>query len=148
MFELPTQCWSIVLEIANVLGIIQMNQDDHDTDQEFSNDASEDAGESTLSSDIKEDDLDNQHEFLHQDQARRDKTIQSTPVPLPKILSHADTVIARTSLPNLWHRAGAIAPPLLKRQESTINIICKLDVVPAQALPLPKAGGDQNVAHP
>ena len=45
-----------MLEIANVLGIIQTNQDDHDTYQEFSNDASEDAGESTLSSDIKEDD--------------------------------------------------------------------------------------------
>jgi len=36
-----------------------------------------------------------------------------------------------------------MAPPLLKRQKSTINISRKSDIV--QALPLPKAGGDQNV---
>jgi hypothetical protein len=36
-----------------------------------------------------------------------------------------------------------MAPPLLKRQQSTINISCESDFV--QALPLPKAGGDHNV---
>jgi hypothetical protein len=36
-----------------------------------------------------------------------------------------------------------MAPPLLKRQKSTINISHESDIV--QALPLPKAGGDQNV---
>ena len=38
-----------------------------------------------------------------------------------------------------------MAPPLLKRQKSTINISCQSDIV--QALPLPKAGADQNVAR-
>jgi len=59
--------------------------------------------------------------------------------------ARADTVIARTSLPNLRHPARAMAPPLLKRQKSTINISCQSDIV--QALPLPKAGADQNVAQ-
>jgi hypothetical protein len=98
-----------------------------------------------LSSDIEEDDLDNQQEVLHLDQARRDKTIRSTKVPPPKKRSRADTVIARTSLPNLRHPARVIVPPLLKRQNSTINISCESDIV--QALPLPKAGGNQNVPH-
>jgi len=75
MFELPTQPSSIVLEIANVRAIILMKQDDNDTDREISKKESEDHGESTLSSDIEEDDLDNQQEVLHQDQACLDKTI-------------------------------------------------------------------------
>jgi hypothetical protein len=143
MFELPTQPSSIVLEIANVRAIILMKQDDDDTDREISENECEDLGESTLSSDIEEDDLDNQQEVLHLDQARRDKTIRTTRVPPPKKRSRADTVIARTSLPNLRHPAGAMVPPLLKRQKSTINISRESDIV--QALPLPKAGGDQNV---
>jgi hypothetical protein len=101
MFELPTQPSSIVLEIANVRAIILMKQDDNDTDLEISENESEHLGESTLSSDIEEDDLDNQQEVPHLDQARRDKTIQTTRVPPPKKRSRADTVIARTSLPNL-----------------------------------------------
>jgi len=56
MFELPTQLSSIVLELADVRAIIQMNQDDEDTDREISNDNCEDAGESTMLSDIEEDD--------------------------------------------------------------------------------------------
>jgi len=100
MFEL--QPWCIVLEIANVRAIIQMNQDDDNTDQEeISNDDSEDAGESTLSSDIEEDKLDNQHEIQHLEQACCDKIVQTTRVPLPKKRNPADTVIARTTLPNL-----------------------------------------------
>jgi len=117
-----------------------MRQDDDDTDREISNDESEDPGQSTLSSDIDEDDFDIQQEVLHLDQARRNKTIQTTRVPPPKKRSRADTVIARAPLSNLRHPAGAIAPPLLKRQKSVINISCNSDVV--QALPLPKAGGD------
>ena len=58
------------------------------------------------------------------------------------------TVIAHTSLPNLRHPAGATAPPLFKCQKSTINLLRESDVVPAQALPLPKAGGDRNVLQP
>jgi len=143
MFEHPTQPSSILLEIANVRVNILLKQDDNNTDREISENKIEDLGESTLSSDIKEDNLDNQQEVLHQDQARRDKTIRTTRVPPPKNRSCADTVIARTSLPNLGHPPGAMAPPLLKRQKSTINISRKSDIV--QALPLPKAGGDHNM---
>jgi len=143
MFELPTQPLSIVLEIANVRAIILMKQDDNDTDREISENESEDFGESTLSSDIEEDNFNNQQEVLHPDQARRDKTIRTTVVPPPKKRSHADTVIGHTSLPNLPHPAGAMAPPLLKRQKSTINISCESDIV--QALPLPEASRDHNM---
>jgi len=118
-----------------------MKHDDDHTDWEISNDESKNLEESTSSSDIKEDDLDNRHVVLHLDQVRCDKTIRTTRVPLPKKRSHADTVIARTPLP-----VSAIAPPWLKRQKSAINISCESDVV--QALLLPKAGGEQNVPQP
>jgi len=75
MFELPTQPSSIVLEIANVRAMICMKQDDDDTYWVISENQSEDPGESTLSSDSEEDDLDNQQEVLHLDQAHCDKTI-------------------------------------------------------------------------
>jgi len=101
MFELPTQLSSIVLEIANIRAIILTRQDDDDTDREITNDKSEDPRESTLLSDIEDDDLDNLQKVLHQDQARHDKTLQTTRVPLPKKRSRADTVIAHTPLPNL-----------------------------------------------
>ena len=55
MFELPTQLWSIVLEIANVRAIILMKQDKDDTYQEISNDESMDPRDPTLSSEIEED---------------------------------------------------------------------------------------------
>jgi hypothetical protein len=55
-----------------------MKQDDDDTDrEEISDDESEVFVESTLSSDIEEDDLDNQQEVLHLDQARRDKMLRN-----------------------------------------------------------------------
>jgi hypothetical protein len=147
MFELQPSC--IAGEIANVRVIIDMPQDDDDTDrEEISDEDSKDTGESTLSSDIEEDDLDSQQVVLHQDQARRDKIIRTTRVPQPKKRNRADTVIARTSLPNLRDQAWAMAPPLLKCQKSTIQILRESDIVPAQALPLPKAGGDQNVLQP
>jgi hypothetical protein len=147
MFDLHPSC--IVLEIENVQAIIHKEQDDDDTEWEvISDDNSEDAGESTLSSDIEEDHLDNQQEVLHLDQARRDKIIRTTRVPQPKIRNRADTVIARTSLPNQRYPAGAMAPPLLKCQKSTINILRESDIVPTQTLPLPKAGGVQNVPQP
>jgi len=60
--------------------------------------------------------------------------------------SRADTVIARSPLPNLRHPVGTIARPLLKRKKSAINISCESDVV--QALPLTMAGGDNNVPQP
>jgi hypothetical protein len=146
MFEHPTQPSSIVLEIANVRAIILMKQDDDDTDRKISNDNCEDPAQSTLSSDIEEDDLDNRQEVLPLDQARHHKTIGTTWVPRPMKRTCADIVIARAQLPNLRHPAGAIAPPLLKRQRSVINISRESDVV--QALPRPKTGGDQNVPQP
>jgi len=146
MFELPTQLSSRVLEITKVRGNIQMNKDDDNTDREISCGESEDAREATYPSKIEEDDLDIQQEVLHVDQARRDKTIWTTRVPLPKNRSRADTVIARTPLPTLQHPVVAIAPPLLKYQKSAINRSRLSDVL--LALPLPKAGGDHNVPQP
>jgi hypothetical protein len=56
MFELPTQPSSIVLEIASVRATILTKQDDNHTDCEISENESEDREESTLSSDIEDDD--------------------------------------------------------------------------------------------
>jgi len=138
-----------VLEVANVRATLHIKQDDDNTDREETiDDNSEDPGESTLSSDIEEDELDNQQQVLHLHQVHHDTIIRTTRVPLPKKWNRADTVIARTSLPNLQHPAGAMAPPLLKRQKSTINILRESDIVPAQALPLPKAGGDHGIPQP
>jgi len=126
-----------------------LEQDD-DTDLEIGDDESEDPGKSTLSSDIEEDNQDHQQEVLLQGQARRDMSLQSTSVPLPKKRSCANTVIARPPLPNSWNPAGAMAPPLLKRQKSTLlNKLSKSDGAPStQALPLRKSSGDQNVPQP
>jgi len=146
MFQLPTQPSSIVLEIATVRVIIVMRQDDDITDGEIGNDENEYPGESTWSSDIEEDNSENQQGVLHLDQACLDKTLRTTRVPLPTKWSRANTVIARTPLPNLQHPAGAPARPLLKRQKSTTKISCESDIV--QALPLPKAGGDKYVPQP
>jgi hypothetical protein len=101
MFEHQTQPSSIVLEIANVRAIILIKQDDDDIDWEISNDESEDLGQSTLSSDIEEDDVDIWQEVLHLDQARHERTIRTTRVTPPKKRSRADTVIACAPLQNL-----------------------------------------------
>jgi hypothetical protein len=94
----------------------RLEQDDVNSDQEVREHKSKDSEESTLSSNIEDDNLHNQQEILHLDQARRDNTIQSTIVPLPNKRGHSDTVVARTSLPNLRHPASTIAPLLLKHQ--------------------------------
>jgi len=149
MFELPTQPLSRVMEIANVQAIIVLiKQDDDDSDREISEDESNDVGEPTFSSVIEEYDLGDRREVLDPNLVRCDKTLRTTRVPLPKKCRHADTVIAGTWLPNLRHPAGAIAPPWLKCRKSTINILCESDVIPPHALPLPEAGGDQNVPQP
>jgi len=146
MFELPTQVSRIVLEVTNIRAIDPINQDDDDTDREIRNEQSQDPCESTLSSEIEEDDLDIQQEVLHLDQARRDKTIRTTKVPLPKKRSRADTVIPRTPLQNRQHPVTAIALPLLERQKSAINISRKSVIV--QMLMFPKNGADHNVPQP
>jgi hypothetical protein len=125
-----------------------MKQDDDDTDQAISENKSEHPGESTLSCDFEGYDMDNQQVVLHLTPGRRDKTIRTSRVPPEKKWSSADNEIVRTCLQNLRHPARAIVPPLLQRQQSTINLLGKSDIVPAQALPLLKAGGDQNVPQP
>jgi hypothetical protein len=145
MFELPSQHWSIVLEIANVQAVIVTNQDDDDTEREITLE-SEHAGDSTLPCDIEDDDLDIRQEVLHLDQTHSDKIIRTKRVLLPNTWSRANTVITLTPLPNLRHPVAAIAPQLLKRQKSAINLSPKSDVV--QALPLPKAGGDHTLPQP
>jgi len=96
-----------------------MNQDD-ETNEEISDDDSENTGESTLSSAIKEDDLDHQQEILHLGQVCWDKSFCTMRVPLPKKRSRANTVIARPPLPNSRNLPVAMAPPLLKRPKSSL----------------------------
>jgi len=155
-FKLPTQPSCIVLEITNVQAMIIINQNDDDTDWEIRNDECVNSQESTASSHIKNDDLDIQQEVSHLVQARRDKTIQSTNVPLAKKQSHANTVIARIPLPNLRHPVGAIISPVLKRGSSAIYIACEANVVQVHLLPKgsedykvpqPKASGDDKVSE-
>jgi len=146
MFQLPTQLLSIVLERANVQAIIVIKQDDDDTDWEIINDAIEDPGDSTLSSNIDEADWNNGQEVLHPDQAYGEKTVRTTRVLLLKQRSLADTVIAHRPLPNLQPPVGAIALPLLERQMSTIGIFCEFDII--QAPPLPKDGRAPNIPQP
>jgi hypothetical protein len=126
-----------------------MKQDNDDTDREvISNDHCEHSVVSTLSSGIEEDNVDNQQEVRHIDHACCDEIIAITRDPQPKKRNRADTVIGCASLPNLRYPARAMAPPLLKPQKSTINISCESDIVPAQALPHPKAGRDHSVPQP
>ena len=99
--ELLTQPSSIVWEIANVRPITLMMPHGNDTDRDITDTQTEDIGKSTLPSDIEEDDLDNLQKVVHPHKARCDKTIRTTRVPQPKKRSGADTVISRTSLPNL-----------------------------------------------
>jgi len=114
----------------------------------MNDDNSEDAVESTLSSDLEKDDLNNQEETLHQEQVHRVKIIRTTRVPLPKKQIHADTIIEVTSLPNLRHPAWTMSPPLLKFPKSTITILCESDIVATQVLQLPKAGRDHSIPQP
>jgi len=130
-----------------------MIQDEY-TDQDMGDDESEgereDTGETTLSSDIEEDELNHQQQVLLLGQTHQDKSSHTTRVPLPTKRSRADTVIACPLLPNPRKPPGSMAPPLLKRQKSAlINKSSKSDHAPsAQALPQPKSSGDQNALQP
>jgi len=77
-----------------------------DTDQELSDDESENHRESTLSSDIEEDYLDQQKEVLLLAQVCQDKSLRTTRVPLPMNERLADAGIARPPLPNSQNSAG------------------------------------------
>jgi len=120
-----------------------MKHDDVDTDREIYTDGNDELQESTRSSDIDENELDNGQEVLHSDQMGREKPILTTRVPPPKKLSCADAVITSTSHPNLRNPVVAFPPALLKHRKSAINISHESDIV--QALALAKAGGVQNV---
>jgi len=127
-----------------------INQDD-EPNQGIGDNDSEDTRESTLSSNIEEDDLDYHQQVLHLGQARRNKLLRTTRVPLPKEWSRADTVIARPLLPNSRNLPAAMAPPLLKRQKSSLlNKLSESDrASPGRALVLPnKSSGDQNSPQP
>jgi len=115
-----------------------MNQDD-ETDQEISDDNHQGTRECTLSSDIEEDDFDHHQEVIHLGQARQEKLLRTTSVPLRKKRRCADTVIAHPPLPNSRNRPAAMAPPLLKHQKSSLlNKLSKSDCAPsARALVLP-----------
>jgi len=84
MVELPTQPSSMGSEIGIVRAIIPMLQDNDNSDWEISENETKDPGESTLSSDMKEDNLDKQQEVLHPNQTRHDQTIRNTRVPTQK----------------------------------------------------------------
>jgi len=92
-----------------------MNRDD-ETHQGIGDNDIEDTGESTLSSAIEEDNFDDQEKVLHRGQVRRDTSLHTTRVPLPKKQSRADTVIGHPPLPNSRNLPAAMAPPLLKHQ--------------------------------
>jgi hypothetical protein len=127
-----------------------MNEDDK-IDQEIGDDDCEDTGESTISSDIEDDDLDYEQKVIHLGQARRDKSLRTTRVPLPKKWSHTDTVIARPPIPNSRNLPAAIAPLLLEHQKSSIlNKLSESDCAPStRALVLPnKLSEDQNSPQP
>jgi len=132
------------------MSLISLLKQDDNTDQEISDEESEDPGESTMSSDIEEDNIDHQQEVLPLRQACRDNLLINTRVPLPMKQNHADTVIARPLLPNSRNTAGAMAPALFKCPKSTLlNKLPESDRAPCtQALPLRKSSGDQNVPQP
>jgi len=83
--------------------------------------------------------------------ARRDKSLRTTRVPLAKKRCRADPVIARPPLPNSRNLPVAMAPPLLKRQKSSLlNKLSEFDRAPsARALVLPnKCSGEPNLPQP
>jgi hypothetical protein len=103
--------------------MLLMLQDDvtnHDIDDDKSEGQSEYTPETTLSSDIEDDDFDCPQQVLHVGQPRHDKSAQTKRVPLPKHRSCTDTVIARPLFPNSRKPPGSMAPPLLKREMSAL----------------------------
>jgi len=134
-----------------LISLISSINQDEDSDQEISDDESEATGESTSLSDIEEDNLDHMQEVLSLGQALREKSLRTTWVPLPKMWSCADTVIARPLLPNSRNPPATMPPPLLKRQDSTLpNKFSESDCVPStRALVLHNnSRGDQIAPQP
>ena len=127
-----------------------MNQND-ETDQEVGDYDNQHTRESTLSSDIEEDDLHHQQWVLRLCQVRQDKSLRNTMVPMPRKQSRTDTVIARPPLTNSHNLPTPMAPPLLNRQKSSLdNTLSESDRAPSTwALVLPnKSSGDPNIPQP
>jgi len=112
---LPMLCLHVLYCRWLMSPISWLRQDDN-TNLEIHNNEGKGTGESPLSSDIEEDNLDYQQVDLLLGKACRNKSLQTTRVPLPKQQSHADTVIAHSLLPSFRNPAGAMAPPLPKCQ--------------------------------
>jgi len=101
--------------------------------------------------DIEENDLDHQLEVLQLSHVHRDKSLHTRRVPLPKEWRRANTVIARPLLPNSQHLPASMAPPLLKRQKSSLlNKLSESDRAPSARglVPPTKSCGDQNIPQP
>jgi len=126
-----------------------MKQNDH-TDYKISQDESENNRESTLSSEIKEDNLNHQQEVQLWGQASRDDSLQPTGVPLPKQQSRADNVIAHPPVPNSRKPPRSMALQQLQCQKSALlDRLSQSDSAPyAQALAPPKSSGDKNAPQP
>jgi len=145
MFEVLTQPLTSMLEMANVHTIIVTMQGDDKWEYMISDNETEDPRESTVSSVTQKDDLDHPLQILCLGEACHNKRSRSTRVTLPKTQSVADTLIPRYKLLRVWYPAKAIAHLLFKSQMSIINMLCKSELIAAQALPIPRASGDQNV---
>jgi hypothetical protein len=103
-----------------LMSLMLLLKQDDGINQKLSDDKSEDPGESTLLSDLKEDDSDYQQEVHLLGLGRWDKSLPTTRIPLQKTQSRSDTVIVHSPLPNSRNPAWAMAPPLLKCVKSTI----------------------------
>jgi hypothetical protein len=94
---------------------------DDATDQAIREDTSEDTGDSTLVSDIEENDWNQQKKVLLRGQEHWNKLFHAIRDQLPKKQSHANTVTTCLPVQNSQKPPGLKAQPLpLKSQKSTL----------------------------
>ena len=136
------------MEIANIHTMILMKQNDDNTDREISENESEDPGESTLSSDIKQDDfgqpaggpISRPGALRYNNMNNKGSSTKGTE---PCGHCHCHHFTCKSATFGWGHRTT-----IAQVAKSTIDILCESDVVPAQAIPLLKAGGAQRVPQP
>ena len=133
-----------------LMSLISLVKENDDTDWENGHDASEDTGESTIWSNIEEDDFNHQLDVLHLGKVHQNNSLQTTRVPLLEKRNSARTIIAHPPLPNSRKPPGSMAPPLLKHHKSALlNKLSRSDhLLSAQVLPHLKSSGDQNAPQP
>jgi len=133
-----------------------------DKDQEIGEDEGEDTWEAIIPSDIEENDFNQQKEVIHSGKVHRDKSFRTTRVPLTKIQTNPESVVACPLLRNAWDPPVRMAAPLVKCQKSTLlNIILESDHGPStwtlispnksrgdQNIPQPEADSDKNIPQP